>query len=114
MARLWRLSLIFCLLVTLLPLASAQAQSPGVSEARFARLARGINLPLWFWYGPEDPADMAEHFTPSDFELIRTMGFTHVRVPIDLGRWPIRPGLGRRFWPSWTRPWPRSWPPIWP
>lgn len=86
MSRVWHLSLRFVLLLgLLLPLTSAQAQSPGVSEARFARLARGVNLPLWFWYGPEDPADMAGHFTPSDFELIRAMGFTHVRIPINLG-----------------------------
>ncbi len=85
MSRPWRLSLGVCLLLSLLlPLFTAQAQAPGVSEARFARLARGINLPLWFWYGPEDPAAMAEYFTPSDFELIRAMGFTHVRIPIDL------------------------------
>lgn len=32
---------------------TAAAQEMGVSDARFAKLARGINLPYWFWYAPE-------------------------------------------------------------
>ena len=76
------LPLLFVLLLTL-P-AAASAQEPGVSDTRFARLARGINLPLWFWYGPTDLDAIASHFSPAEFTLIRQMGFTHVRVPINL------------------------------
>ncbi len=60
------------------------AQENGVSEARFARLARGINLAFWFWYGPDDLEEAAGYFTAKDFDLIRELGFTFVRVPIDL------------------------------
>lgn len=59
------------------------AQSPqGVSDVRFARLARGINLPFWFWYAPQD---VDGRFSDADFSLIRALGLTYVRVPIDLG-----------------------------
>ncbi len=61
---------------------AAQAQSSGVSDARFARLARGINLTGWFWYAPDD---IDGRFSDADFALIRDLGFTFVRVPIDLG-----------------------------
>jgi endoglucanase len=70
------------LLVGALPTA---AQPDGVSDARFARLARGINLQGWFWYGPGTVEATAEHYLPGDFAFIRDLGFTHVRIPIDLG-----------------------------
>lgn len=58
------------------------AQPEGVSDARFDRFTRGINLPFWFWYTPDD---IDGRFSDADFELIRDLGFTFVRVPIDLG-----------------------------
>ncbi|MCU0495992.1 MAG: glycoside hydrolase family 5 protein [Anaerolineae bacterium] len=58
------------------------AQPDGVSDARFERLARGVNLPFWFWYAPDD---LDTRFSDTDFALIRDLGFTFVRVPIDLG-----------------------------
>jgi aryl-phospho-beta-D-glucosidase BglC (GH1 family) len=63
----------------------ARAQAPGVSDERFARLSRGIGLVGWFWYAPENLEDVAAYFTPGDFARIRSLGFTFVRVPIDLG-----------------------------
>jgi beta-glucanase (GH16 family) len=66
------------------PAARAQ-ESPGVSDGRFARLARGVNLSFWFWYGPGSLAEVERKFTESDFRQLRDLGFTYVRVPIDLG-----------------------------
>lgn len=67
--------------VLLLGAGAAGAQASGVSDARFDRLARGINLAFWFWYAP---AEIDRRFTDEDFALIRNLGFTFVRVPIDL------------------------------
>lgn len=53
-------------------------------DTRFAHLARGINLPFWFWYGPEENDDIRNTFTDEDFTLIHDLGFTFVRVPINL------------------------------
>ncbi len=55
-----------------------------VPPARVERLARGINLPFWFWYAPETLAEVEAVFSDEDFALIRDLGFTFVRVPIDL------------------------------
>ncbi len=35
--------------------AKADAQANGVSDDRFAKLARGVNLSSWFWYPYEEP-----------------------------------------------------------
>lgn len=53
-------------------------------DSRFERLARGINLPFWFWYAPETSETIDGRFSDDDFALIRDLGFTFVRVPIDL------------------------------
>jgi hypothetical protein len=72
-------------MLALLSFSVIQAQAtPGVSEARYARLARGINLPFWFWYGPEKPADLPKRFADAEFAALRAMGFTFVRLPINL------------------------------
>jgi len=64
--------------------APAGAQEAGVSDSRFAHLARGTNLTGWFWYGPDNLGAMDSYFTADDFATIRGLGFTFVRVPIDL------------------------------
>lgn len=77
----------FLFVLLLLPLfanLTFAQESNGVSETRFARLQRGINLPFWFWYGPEEDTAIAEYFTDEDFAQIRELGFTFVRVPITL------------------------------
>lgn len=76
------LILLVGLAVLLLGVGAAGAQQGGVSDVRFARLSRGINLAFWFWYTPED---IDGRFSDDDFALIRDLGFTFVRVPIDLG-----------------------------
>ncbi len=59
---------------------SSHAQA--VSDDRLARLTRGINLPFWFWIGPDDPAAIQTRFADDEFTRLREMGFTNVRVPI--------------------------------
>lgn len=62
----------------------ARRPEPGVSATRCARLARGINLPRWFWLGSSDLNTVATYLTNTDFALIHSLDLTHVRVPIDL------------------------------
>ena len=38
----------------------------------------------WFWKGPQDPTQIDLRFVDKDFALIHTLGFTFVRLPIDL------------------------------
>lgn len=75
-----RLLLLLTLLLTLTT--TVHAQENGVTDERFAHLQRGINLPFWFWYAP---ANVDARFSDQDFQLIHDLGFTFVRVPIDLG-----------------------------
>jgi hypothetical protein len=81
MKRLWR---VFPLVVILLFLAAPASAQTGVSDERYARMARGINLPFWFWYAPPTPEEVEARFSDADFQLIRDLGFTFVRLPIDL------------------------------
>ncbi|MFB3785559.1 MAG: glycoside hydrolase family 5 protein [bacterium] len=60
------------------------ADETGVSEARFARLAKGINLPGWMWLTRREVGDLERRFSSEDLELIHNLGLTHVRVPIDM------------------------------
>ncbi len=83
MSRIWRITLALLLAVAALPLTGVQAQSSGVSDARYARLARGANLPGWFWYAPESLDDVAHYFDAQDFATLHRLGFTCVRIPID-------------------------------
>jgi hypothetical protein len=56
--------------VGLLPAQSA------VSDARYAHLARGVNLTRWFQYGGRQPV------TESDRDLLKNAGFTSVRIAL--------------------------------
>ncbi|MBE2184759.1 MAG: cellulase family glycosylhydrolase [Anaerolineae bacterium] len=60
----------------------AQGNEQGVSDERYAHLARGLNLTTWFWYAPPDPMS---RYAAGEFEMLHEMGFTFMRVPIDLG-----------------------------
>ena len=71
------------ILLCLVPVMNVQAQT-GVSDARFARLAKGVNLSNWFWYGPEGQTGIRARFADSEFVALRNMGFTFVRIPINL------------------------------
>jgi aryl-phospho-beta-D-glucosidase BglC (GH1 family) len=55
-----------------------------VNNQRLTRLARGINLPFWFWFGPMDLNEVKALYTEDDFAQIRQLGFTNVRVPLDI------------------------------
>jgi hypothetical protein len=53
-----------------------------VLASRYEHLAKGVNLPFWFWYPPANPQD---RFAVEEFADLRATGITFVRVPIDLG-----------------------------
>jgi endoglucanase len=65
-----------------------------VSETRYQRLARGINLPGWFAWGPKDAAQILDLFPAGQLGQLTRMGLTHVRVPVDLWLFldPVDPG----------------------
>jgi endoglucanase len=75
--------LIFGSILTSL-LTARPSENNGVSEVRIARLAKGINIPSWFWLnrGPVD--ELEKRYPDADFQLIKKLGFTNVRVPIDM------------------------------
>lgn len=56
---------------------------PPVSEARLARLARGINLAHWFSGASLNPIHLQAAITQEDIEVIKRLGFRHVRLPLD-------------------------------
>ncbi len=56
----------------------------GVGDARFARLARGINLSHWFAQAPRyDKAHFEAYNTLDDIKLIKSIGFSHVRFTLN-------------------------------
>ena len=61
-----------------------QQEKPVNLAARFGRLRRGINLSHWFSQAPEYSKTRLEtHTTAQDIALIKSMGFDHVRFPIE-------------------------------
>ena len=76
-------------LVFFLLAASVFAAPRPVSDQRFAHLRRGINLSHWFAQAGEPGAYTKKHIdeydTEDDIQLIRSMGFDHVRLGIDPG-----------------------------
>lgn len=65
------------------PSARAQGQT-GVPASRLARLRRGVNLSHWFSQSRDyTPAHLREHTTRRDIELIKSLGFDHVRFPVE-------------------------------
>lgn len=72
------------LLMLLLAL-SVNAQEDGLTDARFAALARGVNLSHWVWLPqrPNDPNFFDSFITAQDMTLLREVGFTHVRLPFN-------------------------------
>lgn len=64
--------------------AVARSAPPGVSEARFARLARGINTSSWFSQtGSYTSSHFKSYVTADDIKLIKSAGFTHIRFPMN-------------------------------
>lgn len=67
-----------------------------VTDARRQRLSHGINVDSWFWNlsGPNDPyTTFASYFTDRDAKLVKSSGFTYVRLPVDV-----------KYFVDWTKP----------
>lgn len=60
------------------------SSSNQVTDARYARFSRGINLPGWMWLNKGKLKELEKRFSSDDLKLIRNLGFTFVRVPIDM------------------------------
>lgn len=58
------------------------AHAKGVNDIRLARLRRGINLPYWFWFGPESLDEAEFAYGDADLQQISSLGFSFVRVPV--------------------------------
>jgi endoglucanase len=59
-------------------------EKPSHLAARFGRLRRGINLSHWFSQAADySKAHLETHTTARDIALIKSMGFDHVRFPIE-------------------------------
>jgi endoglucanase len=67
------------------PPASGRARgASGVPASRLARLRRGINLSHWFAQSRDySERHLREHTTRRDVELIRRLGFDHVRFTVE-------------------------------
>ena len=62
----------------------AQSAVGGVSDARFAKLTRGINLSHWFAQARSyDKAHLQSYDTLEDMQLIKSIGFAHVRFTMN-------------------------------
>ncbi len=76
-----RVFIVVALLLTLSP-----AKGAGVSDERYAKLARGVNLSHWFAQSKGKDYSR-QHFETwikaEDFKRIADLGFTHVRLPLD-------------------------------
>ena len=83
-----RQTIILLLCVAILPhlsnAATTQQQKPSNLAARFGRLRRGINLSHWFSQAANyTKTHLETHTTAQDIALIKSMGFDHVRFPIE-------------------------------
>ncbi|HEX3249857.1 MAG TPA: cellulase family glycosylhydrolase [Pyrinomonadaceae bacterium] len=66
------------------PARGLSQEKPLNLAARFARLRRGVNLSHWFSQAPNYTKERLEtHTTAQDIALIKSMGFDHVRFPIE-------------------------------
>ncbi len=66
------------------PLTARHSETNGLSEVRIARLAKGINIPSWLWLNRGSVDELEKRYPDTDFKLIKKLGFTNVRVPIDI------------------------------
>lgn len=64
---------------------NANAQVPAnLAFSRASHLQRGINLSMWYAQTQDHSPEHLDRFVnPSDFKLIKQMGFDHVRLSID-------------------------------
>ena len=66
------------------PSTAKSSETNGLSEVRIARLAKGINIPGWFWLNRGSVDELEKRYPDADFQSIKKLGFTNVRVPIDM------------------------------
>jgi endoglucanase len=70
-------------MLLLMSATAAQAQSE-VAFGRVKHLQRGVNLSLWYAQAQDYSAAREESYvTETDFKLVRSLGFDHVRLSID-------------------------------
>jgi hypothetical protein len=63
---------------------AVEQEKPPDLAARFRRLRRGINLSHWFSQAANySKTHLETHTTAQDITLIKSMGFDHVRMPIE-------------------------------
>ncbi|MGC8746495.1 MAG: glycoside hydrolase family 5 protein [Candidatus Saccharicenans sp.] len=84
------LLLIFLALILIAP-AKAVEKRPGFTSSvddtlspRYARFSRGINLPFWFWLNKGKVKPLQQRFSRDDLLLIKKLGLTFVRLPVDM------------------------------
>jgi endoglucanase len=65
---------------------SASPAGAGVPAERLARLAKGVNLSHWFWLPEGGAFADPKYFSKDDAAALKSAGITHVRLPIDPGR----------------------------
>ena len=63
---------------------TGHGETGGVPDVRINRLEKGINLPGWLWLNRRSVAELDRRYSDADFQLIKRLGFTHVRIPIDM------------------------------
>src|ERR1044071_5507210 len=84
MQRLITLLLFLAIVPHVSTFASQRVEKPVNLAARFARLRRGINLSHWFSQAADySKSHLDTHTTAQDIALIKSMGFDHVRFPIE-------------------------------
>jgi len=54
-----------------------------VPAVRLANLARGVNLDQWFAEGDLNATTFQQEYSASDLRLLKQLGFTYVRLPLD-------------------------------
>ncbi len=84
MQRLITLLLLLAILPHVSTVASQTVEKPVNLAARFGHLQRGINLSHWFSQAADySKSRLDTHTTAQDIALIKSMGFDHVRFPIE-------------------------------
>src|SRR5215212_6951862 len=78
------LLLAFAILTHLSNAVVVAQEKPVNLPSRFAHLRRGINLSHWFSQSPSYSKEHLDtHTTARDIALIKSLGFDHVRFPIE-------------------------------
>src|SRR4051794_39032574 len=84
MQRLITLLLCLAILPHVSTVTGQQVEKPVNLAARFGCLRRGINLSHWFSQSADySKSHLDTHTTAQDIALIKSMGFDHVRFPLE-------------------------------